>query len=88
MLRANINGMRFDLAWLSARLRGFRRRLPLVVLIAPLLFVCGVVFGLSAWLLPDQVANIAELVSGGLSVAALAAGLRAPGTAPDKPVVE
>jgi hypothetical protein len=47
--------------------------------------VCGVGFGLSYWLLPDQVANIAELLSGGLSVAAIVAGIRAPRVAQDKP---
>ncbi len=46
--------------------------------------VCGVGFGLSYWLLPDQVANIAELLSGGLSVAAIVAGIRAPRAGQDK----
>ena len=65
MLRANINGMRFNLAWFSARLRGFRLRLPLVVLIAPLLFVCGVVFGHDS--IPWVVAGF-SVIFGGFAV--------------------
>lgn len=33
-------------------------------------------FGLSSWLLPDSVANIAELVTGGLGAASVFAGFR------------
>lgn len=40
--------------------------------------VAGIGFGLSSWLLPDAVANIADLVTGGLTVAAFAAALRRP----------
>jgi hypothetical protein len=34
-------------------------------------------FGLSSWLLPDSVADVAQLVTGGLGAASLFAGLRA-----------
>jgi hypothetical protein len=38
--------------------------------------VCTLGFGLSSWLLPDSVADIAQLVTGGLGAASLFAGLR------------
>jgi hypothetical protein len=49
--------------------------------------VAGVGFGLSTWLLPDSVADIAELVSGGLALAAFLAGFRPQETPPDRPEV-
>ena len=38
--------------------------------------VCTLGFGLSSWLLPDSVADVAQLVTGGLGAASLFAGLR------------
>lgn len=38
--------------------------------------VCTVGFGLSSWLLPDLVADVAQFVTGGLGAASLFAGLR------------
>ncbi|HTP78391.1 MAG TPA: hypothetical protein VMJ73_15615 [Rhizomicrobium sp.] len=38
--------------------------------------VCGLGFAVSTWLLPDSVADVAELVTGGLSAASLFAGIR------------
>jgi hypothetical protein len=50
--------------------------------------VAGVGFGLSSWLLPDSVADIAQLVSGGLALAAFVVGFRPQSTMPDAPAAE
>jgi hypothetical protein len=47
--------------------------------------VAGVGFGLSSWLLPDSVADIMELVTGGLALAAFVVGFRPQSTMPDEP---
>src|SRR5262249_32118905 len=47
--------------------------------------VAGVGFGLSSWLLRDSVANITELVTGGLALAAFVVGFRPQSTLPDQP---
>ena len=44
--------------------------------------VAGIGFGLSSWLLPDSVANVAELVTLGLSIASFAAAWRKPPGSP------
>ena len=45
--------------------------------------VCTLGFGLSSWLLPDLVADIAQLVTGGLGAASLFAGLRGKARIPE-----
>ena len=45
--------------------------------------VCTLGFGLSSWLLPDSVADIAQLVTGGLGAASLFAGLRGKARIPE-----
>ncbi len=47
--------------------------------------VCTLGFGLSSWLLPDSVADIAQLVTGGLGAASLFAGLRGKARIPETP---
>jgi hypothetical protein len=47
--------------------------------------VCTLGFGLSSWLLPDSVADVAQLVTGGLGAASLFAGLRGKARIPETP---
>jgi hypothetical protein len=47
--------------------------------------VAGLGFGLSSWLLPDSVANIMELITSGLALAAFVVGFRPQSTLPDEP---
>jgi len=47
--------------------------------------VCTLGFGLSSWLLPDSVADIAQLVTGGLGAASLFAGLQGKARIPETP---
>jgi hypothetical protein len=58
----------------KARKRSFREPWRTLSIVA------AIGFGLSSWLLPDSVANITDLITGGLGVASLVAGLRAPPT--------
>jgi hypothetical protein len=62
----------------KARKRSFREPWRTLSIVA------AIGFGLSSWLLPDSVSNITDLITGGLGVAALVAGFRAPPTALDK----
>jgi hypothetical protein len=47
--------------------------------------VAAVGFGLSSWLLPDSVADVAQLVTGGMAAASLFAGIRGNWQAPIVP---